>query len=104
MSEKEQEAISPKKDKLKIKVTDRGVGINESDLQKIFTKFGRLDNPMTRQTQGTGLGLFITKSLVLALKGDISVNSKEGGTTFIVVLPAVVPDGAIPMSQVEGKN
>ena len=86
------------KDKLKIEVTDQGIGIKESDLQKIFTKFGRLDNPMTRQTQGTGLGLFITKSLVLALKGEIHVTSKSGETTFTVILPAVVPESAIPIS------
>ncbi len=92
------------KDKLKIEVTDEGIGINEVDLQKIFTKFGRLDNPLTRQTQGTGLGLFITKSLVLALKGEISVSSKPGKTTFTVILLAVVPEVAIPMSSVEGKS
>ncbi len=86
------------KDKLKIEITDHGIGIKELDVEKIFTKFGRLDNPMTRQTQGTGLGLFITKSLVLALQGDISVKSKSGETTFTVILPAVVPEVAIPIS------
>ncbi len=93
------------RDRLKIEVSDHGIGINETDLQKIFTKFGRLDNPLTRQTQGTGLGLFITKSLVLALKGEISVNSKPGETTFTVILPAVVPEVAIPMptTNIEGK-
>ena len=91
------------KDRLKIEVIDQGIGIKEADLQKIFTKFGRLDNPMTRQTQGTGLGLFITKSLVLALKGEIFITSKSGETTFTVILPAVVPEAAIPMSSVEGK-
>lgn len=85
------------KDKLKIEVTDKGTGINEKDLSKIFTKFGRLDNPLTRQTQGTGLGLFITKSLVLALKGEISVKSKPGETTFTVILPAVISSTAIPL-------
>ena len=89
------------KDKLKIEVSDQGIGIGEADLQKIFTKFGRLDNPMTRQTQGTGLGLFITKSLVLALKGQISVSSKPGQTMFTVLLPAVIPDMAIPVSVID---
>ena len=89
------------KDRLKIEISDQGIGINELDLQKIFTKFGRLDNPLTRQTQGTGLGLFITKSLVLALKGEISVKSKPGETTFTVILPAVVPEAAIPISTID---
>ncbi len=86
------------KDRLKIEVTDQGIGISENDLDKIFSKFGRLDNPLTRQTQGTGLGLFITKSLVLSLKGDISVKSKPGETIFTVTLPAVISNQAIPLS------
>lgn len=69
-------------------VTDQGVGIPQEHLPKIFTKFGRLDNPLIRQTEGTGLGLYITRSLVLALGGQIGVNSKPGQTTFTVQLPA----------------
>ena len=68
-------------------VTDQGEGIPEEHLKKIFTKFGRLDNPLVRQTEGTGLGLYITRSLVLALAGKISVHSKPGQTTFNVQLP-----------------
>ena len=86
------------KNKLMIEVIDQGGGITEIDLHKIFTKFGRLDNPLTRQTEGTGLGLFITKSLILALKGEISVKSKPGETIFTVVLPAVITNQAIPLS------
>ncbi len=93
--------INNVKEKIKIEITDHGIGIDQADLNKIFTKFGRLDNPLTRQAQGTGLGLFITKSLVLALKGEISVNSKPGETTFTVVLPAVIPSQAIPLSSNE---
>ncbi len=69
-------------------ITDQGVGIPEEHLPKIFTKFGRLDNPLVRQTEGTGLGLYITRSLVLALGGKIEVSSKPGQTTFTVQLPA----------------
>src|SRR3989338_4013760 len=86
------------KDKLKIQITDQGIGISQTDQEKIFSKFGRLDNPLTRQTEGTGLGLFITKALVLALKGDISVTSKPGETKFTVILPAAVSSQAIPLS------
>ena len=92
------------KDKLKIEIRDQGVGISEKDLPKIFTKFGRLDNPLTRQTQGTGLGLFITKSLVLALKGEILVKSNPGETIFTVILPAVITNPAIPLSGTVATN
>lgn len=69
-------------------VSDEGAGIPEEHLPKIFAKFGRLDNPLVRQTEGTGLGLYITRSLVIALGGEIEVTSKPGRTTFTVRLPA----------------
>lgn len=69
-------------------VTDEGAGIPEEHLPKIFAKFGRLDNPLVRQTEGTGLGLYITRSLVIALGGEIEVTSKPGRTTFTVRLPS----------------
>lgn len=69
-------------------VTDEGAGIPEEHLPKIFAKFGRLDNPLVRQTEGTGLGLYITRSLVIALGGEIEVASKPGRTTFTVRLPS----------------
>ncbi len=69
-------------------VADQGVGIPEEHLPKIFHKFSRLDNPLVRQTEGTGLGLYITRSLVLALGGEITVASQASGTTFTVRLPA----------------
>lgn len=70
-----------------IKVIDNGVGISEDDYEKIFTKFSRIDNPLTRKVQGSGLGLYITKNLVEKMKGEISVNSKDGETTFEVRFP-----------------
>lgn len=69
-------------------VQDQGAGIPKEQLPEIFNKFSRLDNPLVRQTEGTGLGLYITKSLVAALGGTISVDSEPGGTTFTVRLPA----------------
>ena len=77
-----------KAEQIEFTVTDQGVGIPQDHLSKIFTKFGRLDNPLVRQTEGTGLGLYITRSLVLALGGQIQVESKPGLTTFFIQLPA----------------
>ncbi len=70
-----------------VEVTDFGEGIDTKDLGKIFNKFSRLDNVMTRKTEGTGLGLFISKSLARLLGGDIQLRSKKGETTFSLYLP-----------------
>lgn len=78
----------PKRNMVQFMVSDQGVGIAEKHLPQIFTKFSRLDNPLIRQTEGTGLGLYITRSLILSLGGHIYVNSCEGNTTFTVELPA----------------
>ena len=72
---------------LRIDVTDHGIGIDPKDIQKIFNKFSRLDSPLTRTTEGTGLGLFISHSLAKLLQGDLTVNSGNGQTTFSLVLP-----------------
>ena len=79
-------------DKIEIKVKDEGFGIPKEFLSKIFTKFSRIDNPLTRQVQGTGLGLYITKSLVESMKGNIKAENNEIGSTFILILPAVSPE------------
>ena len=83
-----QSADKPDEELIEFAVTDGGVGISEEHLPKIFSKFSRLDNPLVRQTEGTGLGLYITRSLVLALGGEIKVESEPGKTTFTVWLPA----------------
>ncbi len=75
-------------DYIPIRVIDKGIGIKQEDYDKIFTKFSRLDNPLTRKVQGSGLGLFITKTLVEKMDGKISVSSDEGITTFEVLLPS----------------
>jgi PAS domain S-box-containing protein len=75
-------------DMVEFSVCDEGVGIPEEHLPQVFSKFGRLDNPLVRQTEGTGLGLYITRSLVLALGGKITVTSQPGNTTFTAQLPA----------------
>jgi two-component system, OmpR family, phosphate regulon sensor histidine kinase PhoR len=80
-------------DKIRIDITDEGVGIPAEHLPKIFSKFSRIDNPLTREVEGTGLGLFITKSLTVAMGGDIHVSSEENkGTTFTVTLPIATPE------------
>lgn len=79
--------FSDSPDYVSIKVIDEGIGIKEEDYDKIFTKFSRLDNPLTRKAQGSGLGLYITKTLIQKMNGKISVNSCDSGTTFEVLMP-----------------
>ena len=73
--------------KISISITDEGIEIKEEDKSKIFEKFSRIDNPLTRAVQGSGLGLYITKTLVENMNGSISVNSSSGKTTFEVLMP-----------------
>jgi signal transduction histidine kinase len=72
-----------------ISVSDTGIGIAEENIDEIFKPFHQIDNGITRKHEGTGLGLPITKKLVMMMKGDIRVASKPGtGSTFTVILPA----------------
>lgn len=73
---------------LTVSVSDSGVGIPEEDQPKVFDKFFRGKNVIKLSPDGTGLGLFIAKSLVEAMGGEIGFSSEEGkGTTFYVKLP-----------------
>jgi signal transduction histidine kinase len=70
-----------------IKVKDNGIGIAEKDLPYIFERFYRSDISRSKNTGGAGIGLTITKSLVEALGGRVSVESKvDVGTTFTIEL------------------
>jgi PAS domain S-box-containing protein len=71
-----------------IRVTDTGYGIPENVTNKIFGKFFRAENIIHKDTDGTGLGLFIVKALLDYVGGQISFTSHENkGTTFTVLLP-----------------
>lgn len=70
-----------------IKIIDNGIGIEPENYEKIFTKFSRIDNPLTRKVQGSGLGLYITKNLVEKMDGKIFVNSENGQTIFEILMP-----------------
>ena len=74
---------------LRVSVVDHGIGIPEDELGKVFVKFSRIHQPGRRnRTKGTGLGLYICKSLVEAQGGRIDVQSVEGqGSTFTYTVP-----------------
>ncbi len=69
-------------------IEDSGVGVPQSDQKYLFQKFFRSENAMKRQTQGSGLGLYIAKSIIEKSKGKIGFESQENvGTTFWFTLP-----------------
>jgi two-component system phosphate regulon sensor histidine kinase PhoR len=77
---------------IRVMVQDEGAGIPQALLPKIFTKFYRVESPLKQEVEGTGLGLYITKSLTTAMGGRISAESREGqGSIFTVILPAATP-------------
>ncbi len=73
---------------LRVNIKDSGVGIPEKDKVKIFSKFFRARNVLRMETEGTGLGLFISKNIIDKHKGQIYINSEEGvGTEVGFSLP-----------------
>lgn len=73
---------------LQIQVSDTGIGIPEDKLSQVFDRFFQVDASNTRQGEGTGIGLALTKELVLLMQGEIQVFKRpEGGATFKVLLP-----------------
>ena len=81
-------------------VTDQGIGIPASEIERIFERFYRVDPARHRSTGGTGLGLSIVKHVAASHGGEVRVWSVEGqGSTFTLALPRRVSDGATPPLQ-----
>ncbi|HVU10243.1 MAG TPA: PAS domain-containing sensor histidine kinase, partial [Phototrophicaceae bacterium] len=69
-------------------VRDQGVGLTEADQERVFERFFRVDGKLSRRTQGTGLGLFLARSIIEAHGGSMRVESQPGqGSTFYFTLP-----------------
>ena len=68
-----------------VAVSDNGYGISPEDQERLFTRFYRVDNSMTREVGGTGLGLSIVKQLIELQGGEVGVQSAPGeGSTFYI--------------------
>jgi two-component system, OmpR family, sensor histidine kinase CiaH len=71
---------------VQLTISDKGIGIPEDEMKKIFDKFYRIGNEATRKTQGTGLGLYLCSKIAIDHNADISVtNNPSGGSTFAVI-------------------
>ena len=69
-----------------IAISDKGLGMNKIEQEKIFDKFERTE--AAKKVGGMGLGLYIVKEIIDAHEGEIAVNSKKNkGSTFTVILP-----------------
>lgn len=76
------------KNYIQIIIADTGIGIPKQKLSKIFDRFYQVDSSHTREQEGTGIGLALTKELIDLHKGKIEVESEEGrGTTVIIEIP-----------------
>lgn len=82
--------IIDRKCMIHIQIKDEGIGIPQIKQKLIFEKFGQVDNSLTRQSEGTGIGLYLVKTLIESLCGSITLESKVGhGSTFNIMLPAI---------------
>lgn len=83
--------LRPNIDSVVLNVNDEGVGIPRADLKRIFKRFYRAPNPLSGEVKGTGLGLFIVRSIARRHGGDAFAQStgEGGGSTFTLTLPRV---------------
>ncbi len=80
--------LNPSNEKIQFTVADQGIGINDNDKKKVFDRFYRVGNEDTRQTKGTGLGLYIVHEIVKAHRGTIKIKDNvPKGSIFLVDLP-----------------
>jgi signal transduction histidine kinase len=77
--------LSNNADILEIRVSDTGIGMSEDECKHLFEKFYRIRNEDTKDTKGTGLGLWITKQLVEKMKGKLSIESIKGVGTHVIM-------------------
>lgn len=85
--------LEPDGEDVVFRVVDTGVGIEEDWWEDIFLPFHQVEDPRTRETGGTGIGLSLVKDLAELLGGGVSVDSEVGrGSTFTVRVPRVLPE------------
>jgi signal transduction histidine kinase len=76
------------KENIVLEVSDKGIGMTQKDLSKIFDRFYRAENKIVSKTRGSGLGLTLVKHIIDAHNGKITVTSEPGkGSVFTVFLP-----------------
>jgi len=98
-------AVEPKSAGLIIRVSDTGIGISKEDIERLAQPFEQIDSDHSRQHEGTGLGLALSKSLVELHGGNFTIESVVGqGTTVIFTLPNRPPEKKVSQSNSEVGN
>ena len=81
---------------VRVSVVDTGIGIAAKDLERLAQPFEQVEGQHSKSTQGTGLGLALTKSLIELHGGAMTIESEPGrGTTVWFDLPTRAPEGAV---------
>lgn len=97
--------LNKNKSNLIISCQDTGKGIKAENINRLFTKFDRLDVEKNTTTEGTGLGLAITKGLTEMMGGKINVQSQYGkGSIFIVTIPQKIAEVEMPLTNTQVIN
>ncbi len=99
--------VKDKNEFVEISVKDNGIGIEKKNLDMIFDRFKQVDKSLSRNTEGTGIGLSLVKSIVELLGGNIYVESEYGkGSKFTVKLPSgkVINEDIIYSNNVRSEN
>jgi two-component system, OmpR family, phosphate regulon sensor histidine kinase PhoR len=85
--------LKGRQDGVEFSVKDTGIGISKSDQKRVFDKFFRSEDFRTRESSGTGLGLYVTKKLMRLINAEISLKSKlNEGSVFTVFIPDLTKD------------
>lgn len=85
--------LKGREDGIEFSVRDTGIGISKSDQKRVFDKFFRSEDFRTRESSGTGLGLYVTKKLMRLIGADIELKSKlNEGSEFTVIIPNLAKD------------
>ncbi|MDQ3094098.1 MAG: CHASE domain-containing protein [bacterium] len=80
--------LTSKKSNVEVEVKDNGVGIKPEDQDKLYKQFTRIQNVLSKQVNGTGVGLYLAKQLIELHGGDIKLQSIENkGSTFTAIIP-----------------
>lgn len=91
--------VEPTDDGVRTTVNDTGIGISKAAQEKLFTRYYRVSGGLTTNSQGTGIGLFIAKTIVEAHNGAIGVESEvDHGSSFYFILPTVDKDYPRPVT------